>query len=52
VPADPTDSAGKTLLIRNAICVATLDDASTELRDACVLIRAAASSRGAGRVGS
>ena len=29
----------KTLLIRNAACVATFDDARTELRDASVLVR-------------
>ena len=28
-----------TLLIRNARCIATLDDAGTELRDASILIR-------------
>ena len=38
IPADATGT-GKTLLIRNATCVATFDDARTELRDASVLVR-------------
>ena len=36
---DPRDGAAPTLLIRNASCVATFDDARTELRDASVFIR-------------
>jgi len=37
--AEPADGAGRTLLIRNATCVATFDDARTELRDASVFVR-------------
>ncbi len=38
-PPVPVDADAKTLLFRDAACVATFDDARTERRDAPVFIR-------------